>query len=272
MSAMKTTSLLALVAAVLLGGSASAEAQLRRNDPATGERYNVEVAYGWWSPKPDIEVSSEEFGQAGTIIDFVEDFGYETKRLPEFRAVLRPARKHKFRLDYVPIKYAVEGAVLRREIIFNGQTFRVGIPVNTDTTWNTWNFGYEYDFLYRDRGFVGLLLQAKYTKASVNLESPITTEFVEARAPIPAIGIIGRAYPMRNLAVTGEFSMFRLLNREEDDYKAHYYDFDLYGTLNFTNNVGVMGGYRSLDVSYTVDFDYGQLKMKGYYLMGVVRF
>ena len=34
----------------------------------------------------------------------------------------------------------------------------------------------------------------------------------------------------------------------------------------------MIGGYRSLDVSYTVDFDYGQLKMKGYYLMGVVRF
>ena len=41
---------------------------------------------------------------------------------------------------------------------------------------------------------------------------------------------------------------------------------------NYNADVGVTGGWRSLDVSYTVDFDYGQLKMKGYYLMGVVRF
>jgi hypothetical protein len=34
----------------------------------------------------------------------------------------------------------------------------------------------------------------------------------------------------------------------------------------------VTGGYRSLDVSYAVDFDRGQLKMKGYYFMGVFRF
>jgi hypothetical protein len=269
---MNKTVLLACVTTALIGVSVTAEAQLRRTDPATGEKYNVEVAYGWWNPSPDIEVSSESLGIPGTVIDFVEDFGYESKRLPEFRAVLRPARKHKFRLDYVPIKYEVEGAVLRREIKFNGQVFRVGLPVNTDTTWNTWRFGYEYDFIYRDRGFVGLLLEAKYTKASITLESPITTEFAEAKAPIPAVGLIGRAYPVRNLALTGEFSMFRLLNRVEDDYKGHYYDLDLYATLNFTNNAGVTGGYRSLDVSYTVDFDYGQLQMKGYYIMGVVRF
>jgi hypothetical protein len=269
---MNKTVLLACVTTALLGVSVTAEAQVQRTDPATGEKYAVEVAYGWWSPNPDIEVSSESLGIPGTVIDFVEDFGFETKQLPEFRAVLRPARKHKFRLDYVPIKYEVEGAMLRRPITFNGQTFNVGLPINADTTWNTWRFGYEYDFIYRDRGFVGLLLEAKYTKASISFESPVTSEFAEARAPIPAVGLIGRGYPVRNLAVTGEFSMFRLLNRVEDDYKAHYYDVDLYATLNFTNNVGVTGGYRSLDVSYTVDFDYGQLQMKGYYIMGVVRF
>jgi hypothetical protein len=266
------TLLLVLATAGLLGSSAAAEAQLRRSDPATGEKYNVEVAYGWWRPSPDIQVSSEQLGIPGTVIDFVDDFGYEKKKLSEFRLVLRPARKHKFRLDYVPIKFSVEGAVLRRPIVFNGVTYDVGLPVNTDTTWNTWHLGYEYDFVYRDRGFVGLLLQAKYTKASISLDSPINTEFAEAKAPIPAVGFIGRAYPARNVSLTGEFSFFRLLNREEDSYKAHYYDFDVYGTLNFTNNAGVIAGYRSLDVSYTVDLDFGQLKMKGYYFMGVVRF
>jgi hypothetical protein len=269
---MTKTPLLAFVTAAILGSSMTAEAQLRRNDPATGEKYNIEVAYGWWRPTPDIQVSSESLGIPGTVIDFAEDFDYEKQKLTEFRAVLRPARKHKFRIAYLPINYNVEGAVLRRPITFNGQTFNVGLPMNTDTTWKTWRFGYEYDFVYRDRGFVGLLAEAKYTKASISLDSPVTTEFAEAKAPIPALGLIGRAYPVRNVALTGEFSVFRLLNRVEDNYRAHYYDLDLYATLNFTNNVGLTGGYRSLDVSYTVDFDYGQLKLKGYYVMGVVRF
>jgi hypothetical protein len=269
---MSKTPLMVFVTAALLWSSVPAEAQLSRRDPATGERYAVEVAYGWWKATPDIEVSSESLGIPGTVIDFVDDFGYEKKTLNEFRLVLRPARKHKFRIAYLPIKYEVEGAVLSRPITFNGQVFNVGLPVNAETTWKTWRFGYEYDFFYRDRGFIGLLLEAKYTQASINFESPVTTEFAEAKAPIPAVGVIGRAYPVRNLALTGEFSLFRLPNGEDDDYKGHYYDLDLYATLNFTNNVGVMGGYRSLDVNYTVDFDYGLVKMKGYYLMGVVRF
>jgi len=268
----KSSSLIVLALAALLGTSSAANAQLSRQDPATGERYNVEISYGWWDPTPDIQVSSESLGIPGTVIDFVEDFGYEKKRLREFRAVLRPARKHKFRIEYLPIGYEIEGAILSRPITFNGQTFRVGIPVNTDTTWKTWRFGYEYDFVYRDRGYVGMLLEARYTKASIELDSPITTEFADATAPIPAVGVVARGYPLRNVAFTGEFSIFRLLNREEDNYKAHYYDFDVYGTLNFTNNVGVSGGYRSLDVSYTVDADFGQVKLKGYYLVGVVRF
>ena len=48
--------------------------------------------------------------------------------------------------------------------------------------------------------------------------------------------------------------------------------FDVYGTLNFTDNFGVQGGYRRLSVEYRVDEDFGDLKLKGFYVNGVVRF
>ena len=44
--------------------------------------------------------------------------------------MLRPARKHKFRLAYTPIKYETE-SVLSRTIVFNGIEYRVGLPVNS---------------------------------------------------------------------------------------------------------------------------------------------
>ena len=59
---------------------------------------------------------------------------------------------------------------------------------------------------------------------------------------------------------------------EERDYSGRYYDFDLYGTLNFSNNFGVTAGYRRLTLGYTVDEDFGDFRMTGYYLMGVARF
>src|SRR5262245_28368456 len=96
-----------------LPGRGGARAR-RGTDPATGEKYNVEVSYGLWNPTPEFEISSESLGIPGTVIDLVEDFGFEKKRLGDFRVTLRPAKKHKFRLGYVPIKYDVEGHILRR--------------------------------------------------------------------------------------------------------------------------------------------------------------
>ena len=54
--------------------------------------------------------------------------------------------------------------------------------------------------------------------------------------------------------------------------RAKYYDFDLYGTVNFTNNVGAQVGYRSFDVLYKIEQDEGNLQLKGLYFGGVVRF
>ena len=45
--------------------------------------------------------------------------------------------------------------------------------------------------------------------------------------------------------------------------RAHYFDFDLYGSINFTHNFGAQLGYRSFDVFYLIDDeDEGELKLK----------
>ncbi len=262
--------------ASLAAGAWPAEAQYARYprpaDTAIGERYGVEVAYGLWNPSPDVQVSSGTLGLPGDTIDLVNDFGIQRKKLGEFRLVLKPARKHKFRIGYTPIKYSVDGAILHRAIVFRGQTFNVGLPVNAQATWKAWRFGYEYDFISRDGGFLGAVLEAKYTKADANLASPVATESASATAPIPAVGVIARGYLARMVSATGEFTMFRLRNGDTDKYKGSYYDFDLYGTVNFTNYVGAQLGYRSLDVSYTVKRDYGTMTLRGPYVMGVLRF
>ena len=204
-------------------------------------------------------------------IDFVADLGIEKQLVHQFKVVLRPATKHKFRFEYTPIKYDAQG-VLRGDIIFNGIRFPLAIPVETDLTWRAYRFGYEWDFVYRDRGFVGLLLEAKYTDVEATLSNGRDSEFVRARAPIPAIGVIGRGYVLPNISITGEFSFFKLPESIDEDYQGKYFDFDLYGTVNFTDNFGAQAGYRSFDVFYKIEDDEGELNLKGLYFGGVVRF
>jgi hypothetical protein len=262
-----------LAVAALVGLAANASAQFRPPlEPAAGEDYKVEVSYGWWDAEPSLVVNSESLGIPGTDVDLVQDLGVEQKKLGRLNVVLRPATKHKFRFEYLPVRYEAE-ARIQRDFVFNGQLYRVGIPVNTEADYKTYRFGYEYDFLYRSRGFAGVLFDLKYTDVRVQLTTPAADpEFTSAVTPIPTIGFVGRGYAAKNLAIGGEVSFFRVPDAISEDYDGEYTDWDIYGTVNFTNNVGATVGYRSIDVFYKAERDTGALKFTGLYFTGVVRF
>ncbi len=237
--------LLALTMICVTGGAVPALAQYSVPEPPPfGEKYHIEASYGWWNADPSLIVNSESLGILGTDVDLVDDLGIEQNQLGKVNVVLRPAMKHKFRFEYLPIKYEAE-TTLQREFIFNGQLYRVGLPVNTEATFTTYSFGYEYDFLHRTRGFVGVLLDAKYTDVNVELTSPISDpEFTTAVAVVPTIGFVSRGYLTKNFAVGGEISFFRIPDTISEDYNGSYNDFDIYATYNFTKYVGATTGYR----------------------------
>jgi hypothetical protein len=270
---MRTRVAASLVFCFAVFSAATAHAQYvgGSSNRATGETYHVEIGGYLWNPTPDILISSEQFGLTGDPIDFVADLGIEKNQHTQLKVVLRPGTKHKFRFEYTPLKYDAEG-IIARDVIFNGIRFPISLPVATELIWKAYRFAYEWDFLYMDRGFVGVVLEVKYTDVEATLSNVIDTEFVRARAPIPAIGVIGRGYVLPNVSITGEFSAFKLPGGIDDDYRGRYFDFDLYGTVNFTDNFGAQIGYRTFTVFYKVDEDEGDLKMKGLYFGGVARF
>jgi len=260
-------------AALLAAMPATAEAQYEvpnTSQRSVGETYWVEVMGGFWMPAPNGLIQSEQFGQSGTPIDFVDDLEFEKKRFTDFRVVLRPAKKHKFRVQYVPVAYSSE-PVLQRRITFNGQNYDIGLPVNTSFEWKVWRFGYEWDFVYREKFFVGAIIEAKYTQIHAELISPVNDEFTTAKGPIPSVGGIVRVYPIPNAAVTFEISGIKI-PRIDDKYEARYIDWDLYGTYNITNNFGVTAGYRVMDVMFLADRDGGEMNLKGLYFGGLARF
>ena len=266
----------------VLGAAWPAAAQYgasRVSNRATGENYHVEAGIFFWNPTPDIVIASEGLGQIADRIDFVNDLGIEKSTFRQFKITLRPATKHKFRFEYTPIRYSAE-QTLTRQFVFNGQRYTIGLPVSSDVKWNAYRFAYEWDFVYRDRGFAGLVLETKYTDIQATLSANFAgfadTEFTHAKAPIPAIGFIGRGYVASNVSITGEFTGFKLpqigSDTSDDKYSGKYFDFDLYATVNFTDNFGVDAGYRSFNVDYLVKSDSGTLKLKGLYFGGKARF
>jgi hypothetical protein len=265
-----------VLAAAIVFRTASASAQGTPQPPgeaATGERYLIEGTADLWFPTADILLSSEGLGIAGNLIDFKTDLGLTDQHFPVLQVQLRPARRHKFRFQYIPISYTQTGTVTR-DIIFNGIRYTLGLPVNSTFDWKAYRFGYEFDFLTNDHWFAGVIVEAKYTDLAATLTAPIKSldEFEQARAPIPALGAVARYYVVPNISITGEVTGFRLPGNVAKDAFGHYVEVDVYGTLNFTNNIGVRGGYRSLDLGYAFKSDNGSFTLKGVYFGLVARY
>jgi hypothetical protein len=263
----------------LLAAPSVARAQYGTPDLSTGavgENYHVEFSGTIWNPNLFGQISSEQFGQVGTTIDLMGDLGYTKTRFKDMRIVLRPSRKSKFRIQYTPISYEKE-TLFNRNIVFNNIEFPISVPVESSFGWKVWRFGYEYDFLYMSRGFVGMLLEARYTKFDARLKtnspiySPAIEEFSSLKAPLPAIGVVGRAYPLPEVAINFELSAFRLPD-VDPKYQAKYIDWDLSGTVNLNNYVGVQLGWRKMTNYLAIEKDLGDLRFSGLWFGAAVRY
>jgi hypothetical protein len=229
-----------------------------------------EVSVLFWTPDPELTLQSGSLTAATGItdIDFVQEFGIENKTFPEIRLAL--GRKHKFRFSYVPVRYDAD-TIIQRTITFRGQTFVVGVPASTEITWDLWRFGYEWDFVSMERGFVGIIGELKYNKLDAAIESPALTQIAatEQKAPVPTVGVVGRGYPHPMVAITAEFSGLKV---DTSDFEAQFLDFDINGAVTFGRYIGVQGGYRAVTVDYLIDDDTGDLKLKGPYIGAIVKF
>lgn len=272
----------AVLVGTLIGAAlmpVTAHAQLGPQDfsqPAIGEKYWIEVAGTLWNPQLFGLISSDQLASVGSTIDFTEDLGYPRTRFSDLRVVLRPTRKSKLRVQYTPLRYTAE-TTFTRDIEFQGVTYPLGVPIESSFNWMVWRLGYEYDVVYKPRGFVGVLAEVRYTRAEARLatNSPaISPRYDESRAdeaPLPAFGVVARAYPLPALAIDFEVSGMKVPDISPD-YQGRYVEWDLRGTFNATNNVGVQLGWRTSNTYLIVQQHLGDLKFSGLWFGAVLRY
>ena len=248
------------LAVVLCAGRAQAQV-------VPPETTRVELGAMFWNPAPELSLT---FGGSGdTSIDFVNDLGIEKERVTEYRVTVKPGRKHKLRFSYDSIEYEQEGHVLNRTVRVNGRPYPVNGAVSSALKWDLYRFGYEWDAVALNKGFVGVIFDVKYNKVSASLAGAGITESTEVKAPVPTIGGIARGYIGDFVSITGEFTALKL---DRDDFRGKFYDFDLYAQINLVKSLAAQLGYRSVTVDYLVDSDAGLFTLRGPYVGGVVRF
>jgi len=258
--------------ALFLAASARAQDTSRlMQDLPTGETYHVEVGARYWSPTADIVASSDAPGIPGTRIDLKNDVGLTDQRFPDVQFVLRPAVRHRFRFEYIPIHYE-SAAALPRDVTFSGATFRSGLLVTSVLDWKTYRFVYEYDVIVKRRVFAGAIAEFKQTDVREQLLSAAADEVRRQDMPIPAAGGIVRVYLAAKLSLTGEITFFGVPDRADGHYGGHYTDVDVHGTLNVTRRIGAQVGFRDLDINHLGAFDSATFRLKGIYAGAVLRY
>ena len=254
---------------------ASAQAQLNqsgngRSRPAIGEDYHFEVTAAWWKPSLFGSVSSDRLDLIGSRVDLVDDLNFGEARFRNFRFTMRPGLKHKVRFQYTPLEYVASG-VLERQVTFAGHVFDAALPVDSKLNWKVWRLGYEWDFLYRPRGYMGVVFEVRKTELSAEVASLALSGSVEAEAPLPALGFVTRVYPLPDLAVNFELTGLKM-PEFQGKYEGTYMDLDLSATVNFTNNLGASFGWRMLDTNIRISQDFGDLKFSGFWFGGAIRY
>lgn len=262
-----------LVAASLIAAATPANAQQTRpgeRQTVYGEKYSVEMTTSWWTPSVYGVVRSDAIDAIGSSISFTDDLGYESSRFTDLRFVVRPAKKHRIRIQYTPIEYRAT-TTFNRDVTFRGEVFPVSVPIESTFGWHVWRTGYEWDFLYHPRAFVGVLGEARFIDMTAQLTSPIASATVSAHAVVPALGVFGRVYVLPDLAINFEWSGFQVPKIFEvaDNTQS---DWDLYATVNFTNNFGGQIGWRKATTFIKVKDDTGDLKFEGLWFGLVVRY
>jgi hypothetical protein len=267
--------LLFVLAALLV--ASRADAQFSADNRAPGEQFHVELSLRFWNPTPQLNLSTGSLVSLGVgAVDFVQEFGLANERFTEYQVTSKPGRKHKLHYSSIPIKYTAD-TVISRTLQFGSLTVPVSVPASTTFDWRLKRYGYEWDFVAADRGYVGLLTEVKDNKLNASVSAgPFGSEDLDIHVWVPTVGAAARVYPHRMVSISGNFGVeitrFKGFDRLKNDWDGEYVDYDVYGTVNFGRNFGVLTGYRSIRVDYTSSSDTANMRLKGLYFGGNVRF
>ena len=127
-----------------------------------------------WSPSIYVErVRVKGWAFRATTSTSSAISAWSTSGCPRSTSSCGRRRGHKFRFQYIPIKYEAS-STLNQDIVFNGIRYRLGAAGEIDARLEDLLASATSSISSRrTAGFAGFILEAKYTDVQVALDSPI---------------------------------------------------------------------------------------------------
>jgi hypothetical protein len=245
----------ALVLPLLAGFAAAAMAQ---DDTPPQEHYGLRLEYREYRPTATGDLQMGASGEAGTLLDIVDDLGIQDERTFDARVIFKIKTKHKLKGGYMPIDYAGDQDAPRNFTFKDTEYFRDD-RVATTIKGAVWSGDYGYEFYQGPHGFVGALLGARIMDVDivvVDVDSA-ERETDSSVSPLPVIGIEGRGYAGK-LSLEAEFAGLSIGSL------GSYYEFEGSARFHISDRLAVMGGYRLLSAKAKEEPDLFKLRMSGW--------
>ena len=213
------------------------------------DSYKIRVSGFWFysNPSGDIQGSTER----GTI-DLNKDLGFNS--YSTFSGKLDWKFTHKNHVYLVGSSFdQTRQHVLDRTVMFQGQTFDVGLSTRAHLSAPLIAPGYEYDFIRRKRGHLGVGVQIDLFDASASLSAAaqITHDGVHHAAVSASSSLVAP------IPVAGPDARFYLTNSPRLFVEGQVFGMYLFGYGNFVSTVDDLGFSFNKHISINAGYQLG---------------
>ena len=232
----------------------------RADDPATGEipdNPNLTQSFVFNLGTMYISQTSTQAsftrsgGGGGALVDFENTLGLEKQEWVAFASARwRITEEWRIEAEYFRFNRSAT-RTLSRDITWNDQVVTVGTQVHSVFDFQDLRLSTGYSFYKTTDKELGAALGLHVAEFRTTVSSStITDDGGTVTAPLPVLDVYGGFAMSEHFAVAFRFDAFKVA---WSPYAAHLYEIGLDLTWNPVRNVGLGIGYRSLELSGTVN-------------------
>ena len=221
------------LSAMVLFVSFSAVAVSQVSEKEDFDTYKLRIAAGWFYVNPTGSIhGATDIGS----VDLQKDLGFSSYPTFSGKVDWKFTRKNHLYVAIIPLDTSRQ-TVLNRTFTFQGQTFTAGVTADSSLDTLAVAPGYQYDFIRRKRGHLGLGLQLDLfdTTAKINVAAQVTGGGVHQNA-VSASGSLLAPIP-----VAGPNFRLYLTDSPRVFVEGNVLGMYLFGYGNFVSTVGTVG-------------------------------
>jgi len=224
------TLILLLVAAIPLRAAGQKAAAPQDEDL---DSYKLRITGYWFYAQPSGTIEGKAHN--GTL-NLTRDINFQSYSTFAGKLDWKFARKHHFILGAIPFN-STQQRVLNRTVNFQGQTFDAGLATSTDLQVNGYSIGYQYDFIRRRQGHLGIVLQMDLLDTSARISAAAQVVGGVPRGPVSASGSLLAPIPVAG----PDFRIYLIPNSSRLFLDGNLLGMYLFGYGNFYSTSGTLG-------------------------------